>query len=133
MHFQRRIFTAALFALLALPVGASAQTATPVKLAAGTWTGTIVTPGNQDPTNLTYEVEYKADTLAIAMVVGEHGTFPLNEIEVADTKLKFSFTPGPKVLCVLNANDTGYAGNCSDEEGNVVPLTMVAPAKQAKS
>src|SRR5688572_1901161 len=132
MHFQRRIFTVALFALLALPVAASAQTTTPARLAAGTWTGTITTPGNQDPTNITYEVDYKADALAIALVVGEHGTFPLNEIEVVDAKLKFSFTPGPKVSCVLDANDTGYAGSCSDDEGNVVPLTMVAPVKEAK-
>jgi hypothetical protein len=132
MHLQRRIFTTALFGLLALPVVASAQAAPQAKLAPGIWTGTIITPGNQDATNITYSVEYKADTLAITLGVGEHGTFALNEIEVSDTKLKFSFVPGPKVVCVLDSNETGYAGNCTDDEGGVAPLTMVMPAKEAK-
>jgi hypothetical protein len=128
MHFQHRTFTAALFALLALPLAASAQTATPARLASGTWTGMITTPGNQEPTSITFEVGYKADTLAIALVVGEHGTFPLSDIELSEKTLKFSFTPGPKVSCVLNSSNTGYEGNCSDDDGNVVPLTMITPA-----
>lgn len=133
MYFSRRILTAALFAL-ALPVAASAQTAaSAAKLVTGTWKGWITTPGNQTPTDITFEVEYKADSLAITLVAGEHGKFPLNEIQVTDKKLSFFFTPGPKVTCVLDQKDTGYAGDCTDTEGNVVPLQMLPPAKDQKS
>jgi hypothetical protein len=124
---------AALFALFAFPVVAFAQSAAPARLAVGTWTGKIVTPGNHEPTDLTYEVEYKADSLAITMVAGQEGKFTLNEIVVSDTRITFSFTPGPKVKCVLNSKTTGYAGECVDDDGNVVPLTMVPPAREPKS
>jgi hypothetical protein len=127
--YSGRILTAALFALLALPLNSSAQSAAPVKLAAGTWTGTVITPGNQDPTNVTFEVGYKGDTLQVALVVGEHGTFDLKELEVTETKISFSFTPGPKVVCVLKPQESGYAGECLDDQGGVAPLTMVPPAK----
>jgi hypothetical protein len=133
MDFPRRILTAALFALLALPLAASAQTAAPVKLAVGTWTGTVTPPNEPQPMNITYEVSYKADTLAITLVAGDHGSFPLNELEVTDTKISFSFTPGPKVVCALAAKDGGYAGDCTDDGGNVVPMTMTPPAKDPKS
>lgn len=132
----RRIIPAALFALVALPLGASAQTAAPAKLATGTWTGTITTPGNNEPTDLTYNVEYKADALAITMGVGannEHGKFPLSDIKLFNGALTFSFTPGPKVLCDLKAKDAGYEGSCKDDQGNVVPLTMMPPVKKPNS
>ena len=134
MLYPRRILTAAVFAL-ALPLAASAQTApaTPAKLVPGIWTGTIVTPGNTNETELTYEVEYKADALAITMVVGEHGKFPLSDIKVSSTDIAFSFTPGPKVLCSLNSKENGFAGTCKDDQGNVVPLTMLPPAKKPNS
>jgi hypothetical protein len=129
MQVTRRIFAAALFALV-LPVTASAQSAPAAKLATGTWSGSIRTPGNPEPTYLTYEVEYKADTLAITMVVPEEGKFPLEEINFADQKLAFSFVAGPKVSCVLAPRDTGFDGNCTDEEGNNAPITMRPPAQE---
>jgi hypothetical protein len=132
----RKIIPAAFFALVALPMAASAQTAAPAKLTAGTWTGTIITPGNNDPTDLSYVVEYKADALAITLVAGangEHGRFPLNDIKVSTSEITFSFTPGPKVLCDLKSKDAGYEGNCKDDDGNVVPLTMLPPAKKPNS
>jgi hypothetical protein len=132
MLFPRRILTAALFAL-ALPLAASAQTATPVKLAAGTWTGTVTPPNEPGPMNITYEVSYKADTLGITLMAGDHGTFVLNEVAVTDTKISFSFMPGPKVVCALTLKDASYAGDCTDDDGNVVPMTMTPPAKDPKS
>ena len=133
MYFPRRYFSAALFALLALPVAASAQTAAPAKLVTGTWTGKITTPGNPDPTDITFEVTYKADTLSIDLVAGEHGKFALNDIKLSDKKLTFFFTPGPKVVCELNVKEAGYAGDCKDDDGAIVPLTMLPPAKPAKT
>jgi hypothetical protein len=132
MHFARRILLTAVFGL-ALPLAASAQSTTaPARLAVGTWTGVVIPP-NQEAVNVTYEVAYTADTLAIMLVAGDHGRFALNEIVVGETKLNFSFTPGPKVVCALSLKDTGYAGECTDDDGNVVPMTMVPPAKEAKS
>ena len=133
MYLAGRILMTAAFGFLALPVAASAQSAAPAKLAVGTWTGTIITPGNQEADNITYEVEYQADTLAITLVAGDHGKFALNEIKLADSKLSFSFVPGPKVVCALNWKDTAYIGECKDDDGAIVPLTMTPPAKPAKS
>lgn len=129
MQSPRRIITAALFALLMLPLAASAQSAAP-KLTAGTWTGAILTPGNDVPTDLTYEVEYNADALAITMVINDEIHFALNEIDVTDEKLSFTFTAEErKALCVLSLKKNGYEGVCNVEDGSVVPLTMSPPAK----
>ena len=132
MVFPRRILAAALFAL-ALPLAASAQSAAPAKLAVGTWTGSVTPPNEPEPQNITFEVSYKADTLAITLVAGDHGSFPLNDIQVTDSKISFSFTPGPKVVCALETKGIGYAGDCKDDEGNIVPMSMAPPAKEQKS
>jgi hypothetical protein len=133
MNSQRRILTAALFALLALPLAASAQSAAPVKLAVGIWTGTVTPPNEPVPMGITFDVSYKADTLAITLAAGEHGSFVLNDLVVTDAKSSFAFTPGPKVVCALAVKDAGYAGDCTDDGGNVVPMTMTPPAKDPKS
>lgn len=130
MTFPRRILVLALFGLIAIPAAAAAQDAPPVKLAAGTWTGTVIPPdGAMD---VTYEVAYSGDTLNVVLVAGQHGKFALQELAVTATKISFSFTPGPRVVCALTVNEKGaYSGDCTDDGGLVVPMTMVPPAKDA--
>lgn len=130
MAFPRRILVLALFGLIAIPAAAAAQDAAPVKLVAGTWTGTVIPPDGA--TDVTYEVSYSGDTLNIVLVAGQHGRFPLHELAVTATKISFSFTPGPRVVCALTADDKGaYSGDCTDDGGLVVPMTMVPPSKDA--
>jgi hypothetical protein len=133
MSFQRKILAVCFFALMAVPAGAMAQDAAPVKLTTGTWTGIVIPPdGVQE---VTYDVTYSGDTLGIVLGAGQHGKFTLNELELTATKLSFSFTPGgTRVVCVLTLNDQGaYGGQCTDDGGLSVPMTMVPPAKDAKA
>ena len=132
MSFLHRITMAALVALLTLPAVSFAQTTAPAKLVSGTWTGAITTPGNPTPTDIEYEVVYKEDALAITLVVAGRERFPLEDIEVSDGKISFSFRPGPHVVCVLKHGEAAYAGECTDGEGGVAPLTMVPPVAEPK-
>ena len=131
MSFPRRILAIALFAI-ALPMTATAQDAPPAKLVTGTWTGVVTPPDGS--VEVTYEVSYKGDTLTIVLTAGGHGIFTLNDVEHTATKLSFTFTPGPTVVCALKPNaEGGYAGDCTDDGGLAVPMTMVPPAKDAKA
>jgi hypothetical protein len=132
MSFPRRILVIALCAVALVPVTAAAQDAPPAKLVTGTWTGVVTPPDGS--VDVTYEVSYKGDTLSIVMTAGPHGKFPLNAVEHTATKLSFTFTPGPTVVCALKPNaEGGYAGDCTDDGGLAVPMTMVPPAKDAKA
>lgn len=131
MSFTSRAFAIAFFVIAASPLAAHAQDAGPARLAAGIWTGTVAPP-NEGSVDVAFDVSYKGDTLGIVLVAGEHGQFTLNELEFTGTKLSFSFTPGPVVICVLTPAETGgYAGECTDDGGTVVPMTMVPPAKES--
>jgi hypothetical protein len=117
-------FAAAL--MLSLPAVASAQNAAPV-LQVGKWTGTV-TPPNAEVTPVTFDVKSSNDTISIQINAGEHGTFAASDIALAGTKLTFSFTPGPKVMCVLNKKDDGsFAGECTDPDGGAAQMTMLPP------
>lgn len=132
MSFPRRILAIALFAIAVAPMTAAAQDAPPAKLVTGTWTGVVTPPDGA--VEVTYDVSYKGDTLTIVMTAGPHGTFPLNAVEHTATKLSFTFTPGPTVVCALKPNtEGGYAGDCTDDSGLAVPMTMVPPAKEVKA
>src|SRR5688572_24196418 len=79
MSFRSRILTAAFFALISLPMSAAAQDAAPAKLVTGTWTGIVMPPDGT--LEVTYDVSYTGDTLAIVLNAGNHGKFTLNELE----------------------------------------------------
>lgn len=128
-HFA---FAAVAAVLLAFPVAASAQApAAAPKLATGQWTGTV-SPPDGSVVAVTFDVATTNDTLHIMINAAEHGNFAAEDIKVDASSVSFAFTPGPHVVCVLNKkDDASYAGNCSDDSGTAVPMTMVPPAKPA--
>jgi len=130
MQFRSYAAAFAAAALLLLPGAASAQTAKPT-MPLGKWTGTV-TPPMAETTPVTFDVKSTNDTISIQIDAGGHGSFPASEIEFAGTKIVFSFTPGPKVLCVLNKKDDGsFAGECTEGDGNAAQITMVPPKEGA--
>jgi hypothetical protein len=121
MRYQKLI-TAAVAAMLVLPIAASAQTLKP-----GKWTGTATPPG-QGPVPITFDVKVAGDTVSITVDAGEHGSYKLEDVKVTADKVTFWFVPGPKVNCSLAKREDGsFAGNCMDESGEVIPMTMVPP------
>ena len=132
MSFPRRILAIALFAIAVVPMTAAAQDAPPARLVTGTWTGVVTPPDGS--VEVTYDVSYKGDTLSVVLTAGPHGKFTLNDLEHTATKLSFTFTPGPTVVCSLKPNaEGGYAGDCTDDGGLAVPMTMVPPVKDGKA
>jgi hypothetical protein len=101
------------------------------KLEAGKWTGTVLSPGEQEPLPVTYDVTVQGDTIGIRVDVGEHGSFSFSEVKLNDDTLTFWFTPGPRVDCTLAAREDGaFAGSCRDPEGGVARMVMVPPKKE---
>lgn len=122
-----------IFAVLALVVttatAATAQEA-PAKIATGTWTGSVTPPG-QERVDVSFDVTSKNDTISITINAGGHGTFKAEDIKFETTRLVFSFTPGPKVLCVLTRkDDTSFAGDCTEDSGDVAQIVMIPPKKE---
>jgi hypothetical protein len=117
--------TARVLALLAVfPLAASAQQ----KLEVGKWTGTVTPPG-EPITNVTYDVTMKGDTIAITLNAGDHGSFQMEEVKLAEGKLTFHFTPGPRVDCALERKEDGsFAGRCTDGS-EAAEMVMVPPKK----
>src|SRR5262245_25271077 len=113
-----------LLALLAVfPVAASGQ-----KIQVGQWTGTVTPPG-EATLNVTYDVSMKGDTILIKFNAAEHGSFDLEEVKLADGKLTFHFTPGPRIDCTLNKKDDGsFAGQCTDGS-QPADMVMLPPKK----
>jgi hypothetical protein len=126
MQFRSSAAAFAAAVMLLLPAAVSAQTATPV-LPVGKWTGTV-TPPDGGTTPVTFDVKSSNDTITIHIDAGEHGSFPASGVAFAGTKLSFSFTPGPTVLCVLNKKDDGsFAGECTESDGSAAQITMLPP------
>jgi hypothetical protein len=124
----RKLVTAALTAVLALPFVASAQALKP-----GKWTGTAKTPDGVEVA-LTFDVKVAGDTTTVMLNAGEHGTYKLEEVKVVSDKLTFWFVPGPRVNCALAKKPDGsFAGSCLDEGGGDVPMTMIPPRTEGDS
>ena len=124
VHRYAVVFVAAI--MLLLPSAVSAQTATPT-LPVGKWTGTV-TPPDGETAAVTFDVKSSNDTIAIQINAGDHGTFETSDVKLAGTKLTFSFTPGPRVLCELEKKEDGsFAGHCAEDNGKVALITMVPP------
>jgi hypothetical protein len=114
---HRKLVTAALAAILALPFAASAQALKP-----GKWTGTAKPPDGTEVA-ITVDVKVAGDTTTAMLSAGEHGTFKLEEVKVVSDKLTFWFVPGPRVNCALAKKPDGsFAGSCLDEGGGEVPI-----------
>ncbi len=115
--------TLLLAAFLILTVGLTqAQT-----LQEGAWTGTAVTPEGQT-FGLTYNVSHSDSVLSIMLDVEGQGTFPLNDVGLADGELSFSFEAGNFLTCVLTQQDDGgFEGECLADDGTSGQLTMMPP------
>ena len=124
MKKTTRLLAAALSALLLVPAWAAAQSLQP-----GKWTGTAAPPDGE--VAITFDVKVSGDTIAITLDAGEHGSFKLEDVKLVEKKLTFWFIPGPKVACELNRrDDQSFAGNCTADDGEVVPMTMIPPKKE---
>ena len=124
---HRKLFSAALAAILVVPVAASAQALKP-----GKWTGVARTPDGVDVA-LTMDVKVAGDTTTVLLSAGEHGTFKLEEVKVVSEKLTFWFVPGPRVNCALARKPDGsFAGSCLDEGGGEVPMTLTPPRTEGE-
>ena len=101
------------------------------KLEPGKWTGRVIPPGEETPTEVTYDVTLRGDTIGIAVNAGEHGTFVFNEVKLNDGTLSFWFTPGPRVECTLTRREDGvFQGPCREEDGDTATMVMIPPKKQ---
>jgi hypothetical protein len=134
MRLMSRVLAAATAILLALPLAASAQTtAGAPTLVSGKWTGTVTPPDGQ-LVEVMFDVATLNDTLQITIDAGQHGQFKAEEIKLDSASLSFSFTPGPRVVCVLAKKADGtYGGDCTDDGGTPVPMTMVPPKTEGTS
>ena len=120
----------ALLLSAALPLVAFAP-AEAQKLEAGKWTGTVAPPG-QSAVPVSYDVTMKADTIAITVNAGEHGTFAFSDVKLSDKTLTFWFTPGPRVECTLTRREDGaFEGPCRESgSGETASMVMVPPKKE---
>ena len=112
---------------LALAVPAAAQD----RMAAGTWTGTVITPEGE-VFDMMYDVSYADDVLAIDLIppaeVGM-GSVTTNEPVEEAGMLVFSFDIGQSINCSLQRQDDGsYEGECVDSTGGAAVMTMMPPA-----
>ena len=105
-------------------MGVAAAPADAQDLVSGTWTGTI-----EPPDGMVVDVEYEVDgdTPAITMsAMGE--SIMLDDIEVTDEAIHFTFNIGVYVVCELPLRDDGgYEGECVGDDGDSGWLTMVPP------
>jgi hypothetical protein len=125
MTISKRIAQTAGLLTVLLPLAAGAQQ----KLEVGKWTGTV-TPPNESPIGVTFDVTMKGDTIGITVNAAEHGSFVFEEVKLDAGKLTFHFTPGPRVDCSLDRkDDASFAGKCTDSEGGTAEMLMVPPKK----
>lgn len=109
---------------LSVPAVCSAQS-----LKAGTWTGTVIPPGETESIPLTFDVVVNGDSLGIVIHVGEHGDFTAEKGRFADGTITFTFNPPEVVVtCTLARNEKGeFAGPCMGSDGSDASMTMVPP------
>jgi hypothetical protein len=111
----------------ASPATAEARRAAATKLASGTWTGTIAGPnGNANPVE--FEVTSAKDSATI-VILGRGNRYPASSVRFENGALRFSWSPGPTVECVLAPDsDGGFAGPCTD--GNAPGQVVMKPPKK---
>ncbi len=109
---------------LVLPAAAAAQ-----DFPAGKWTGSVTPPGEMT-VPVTYDVAVASDSITIMLHAGEHGSFPTQNVKLAEGQLTFSFTPGPTVDCALTRREDGsWAGQCTEGGGSPADIVMTPPKK----
>jgi hypothetical protein len=122
----RKLCTAVVLLVMVTPFTLQAQ-----KLEAGTWTGTSTDPMGQTQ-NVTYTVSTTGDTLRISIGIPDGPTLAFSDVHFEQGKLMFwvGMDESRRITCALDpADGGGYAGECSDTEGQHGQLTMVPPKK----
>ena len=121
----KRSLAAVLLALLAFPALGAAQS-----LTAGTWTGSV-TPTDEEPLAITYEVQVAGDSINITIHTPDRGSYPVENARYQADTLTFSFQPGFKAQCSLSKrDDDSLSGECVSEGGMTAILTMIPPKKE---
>ena len=98
------------------------------ELSPGTWTGTMLAPGNQS-----VAVTYKVGTTdgVLSIVISAMGqSFPFHDVELDGDELTFWWESDSRVLCLLlRKEDRRFEGVCREETGGDGDgiLTMVPP------
>jgi len=95
-------------------------------LETGDWTGTV-TPPDGEMAQVTFAVSEEAGEPRITIsAMGMMLDF--RDIEVTDSSIAFTWTPGPDVRCTLDLqDDSSYSGACTDPDGGTGHITMVPP------
>ena len=94
--------------------------------------GSVVNPGDVDPMDLNFEFSGAGESLQAEITVpGAEGMrIVMNELLITDTRFTFSFqAPGNSsyIECDLERmQDDSFYGDCFDDEGTVVPMTIGA-------
>ena len=121
---HRSRLPALLLVLFAAPAALAAQ-----KLETGTWTGTLMPPG-EEAHAVTFLVRTSGDTTFITLRADPIGDLPFENIKVLADRITFSFSPGVVVNCILMRRDDGsYKGVCTDSDGGTGVIEMIPPAK----
>lgn len=115
--------TAVALALFLAPVLASSTAAQ--ELESGTWTGTLEPPEGGEMA-VSFEVTGGAEP-SITMA-GQGQFLVLENIELTDDALHFTFDMGTFIVCELLVSDEGgFAGECVGDDGESGFITMVPP------
>lgn len=110
-------------------------------LRVGEWSGTYRLSGN-DQVDATFSVDKLEESgdwsIVMVLQMGRSGefTYPLQNIEVEDDGLRFTFQVGETTKnCSLERNDAGELhGDCKGEEGNArtVHIVMLPPVSETE-
>lgn len=125
-----RLRTAAATLVIVATISAFSSPVTQAQqLESGTWFGLMMPPGGSDIA-ITLEVTSTSDSLGIRLIVGQQGSFDLNEIEYSEDKLTFTFSVGQLISCELKKKANGsFEGPCSDPSGEEGLIIMNPPKK----
>lgn len=101
------------------------------KLEPGTWTGVSTDPSGQTQ-DVTYQVTTSNDSIQVSIAIPEGPMLAFSEVHFEQGKLVFwvGMDESRRISCSLDpADGGGYAGECTDSEGQHGHLTMVPPKK----
>jgi hypothetical protein len=116
---------------LLLSTVACSNTSQP-NLETGTWTGTLTPMNHPEMANpVTYAVDYPDGTLSIDLIGPGGASLPTRSIHYTADSLHYAFDEpeeGVTLRCALGRQpNDGFAGRCTDANGQWAHFTMVPP------
>ncbi len=125
---MNRFASATLATVAALSFLLAPSLATPTiaqEMESGTWTGTLEPPDGGEM-DITFEVTGGADLGILMSFQGQ--SLVLDNIELDDDALHFTFDIGTFVACELLVQDEGgFGGECVGDDGESGFITMTPP------